>query len=157
MTVSRGFASGNGAIAVCDRCKQKYRYNDLVKDLAMPGLWVCKTCQDGPNPWVNWKPRLVPIVLDHPRPDQIVPMSYLKIVDGKPRLYVVQEDGKAALVQTQEGQLDMEDYQVEYKTAQQTINQYIPPHLRYRGNGLPPDGLPHGFPDIDDKESEGEG
>jgi hypothetical protein len=81
-------------------------------------------------------------------------MGYLKIVDGKPRLYIIKEDGTAGLIETQEGQLNMEDYQAEYKTNQQAVNQYIPPHLRYRGNGLPPDGLPHGFPDNEDIEKD---
>lgn len=70
--MSSVFASGDIAIAVCDRCRRKVPYRDLVPDGNSPGLRVSKShkgCWDEKDPW-----RLPPIqpdamVLRHPRPD----------------------------------------------------------------------------------------
>ena len=64
-------ASGNVAIAICDRCNLRRPYQALVADGNSPGLRVCgdRDCLDPMNPW-----RLPPIAPDaislkFPRPD----------------------------------------------------------------------------------------
>lgn len=70
--MSTVFGSGSISIAVCDRCRVKVPYRDLVPDGNSPGLRVSKNhpgCWDPKDPW-----RLPPIqpdamVLRFPRPD----------------------------------------------------------------------------------------
>lgn len=69
--MSTVFASGDIAIAVCDRCRRKVPYRQLRADGNSPGLKVCQDpgCWDNKDPW-----RLPPIqpdslVLRFPRPD----------------------------------------------------------------------------------------
>jgi hypothetical protein len=69
-----GYATGRLAIGVCDRCKTKRKYLELVSDGDKPGLRVCDPalypgCCDERDPY-----RLPPrqpdrIVLRYPRPD----------------------------------------------------------------------------------------
>lgn len=49
------------AIAICDRCRVKYPWGDLVPDGNSPGLRVCEECRDVLDPWR----------LPAPPPDQI--------------------------------------------------------------------------------------
>lgn len=67
--MSTVFASGDIAIAICDRCRVKHPYRALKPDGNSPGLRVCSLCWDPKDPW-----RLPPIqpdalVLRFPRPD----------------------------------------------------------------------------------------
>lgn len=69
--MSTAFASGDLAIAICDRCQRKVPYKQLRPDGNSPGLRVCEDpgCWDNKDPW-----RLPPIqpdalVLRFPRPD----------------------------------------------------------------------------------------
>ena len=57
------------AMAVCDRCHFKMKYDKLQADGNSPGLRVCQKCYDTKDPW-----RLAPrptedISLRHPRLD----------------------------------------------------------------------------------------
>lgn len=133
MSNYRVVSSGGGAIAVCDRCKQKYRYLDLRPDGAMPGLQVCPTCYDNPNPWVNWQPRLAPLTLKNPRPDQVVVTEYIRVVDGRPTIYLVGGQGQKGLMQSAP-QPNGAYVQVNrdphiQKDFKEKFNQYIPPSV----------------------------
>ena len=71
------FASGDAAIAICDRCSRKRPYKVLVADGNTAGLRVCgdDDCRDPLNPW-----RLPPIqpdavTLHFPRPDTPLTMT----------------------------------------------------------------------------------
>lgn len=73
MTTNSGFSSGDLAIAICDRCRMKKKYHELMADGNSPGLRVCKDCRDVKDPW-----RLPPrkpdkVTLRYPRPD--VPLN----------------------------------------------------------------------------------
>ena len=64
--------SGNTvvSIAICDRCRMKRAYVDLVSDPNSPGLRVCKFgCVDDFDPWRLPARRTEDIALQHPRPD----------------------------------------------------------------------------------------
>jgi hypothetical protein len=61
------------AIAICGRCSFKFPIGELGADRNIPGLRVCKDCNDEKDPY-----RLPPrkpdnIVVKHPRPD--VPLT----------------------------------------------------------------------------------
>lgn len=58
------------SIAVCDRCKMKVAYDDLIADRNAPGLRVCVGCSDNLDPW-RLPARLAEnITLRFPRPDE---------------------------------------------------------------------------------------
>lgn len=62
--------SGTLAIAVCGRCNLKARYDDLVEDKNIPGLWVHPECCDEKDPYKLPARRTENISLRHPRPDE---------------------------------------------------------------------------------------
>ena len=69
-----GFATGNLAIAVCDRCKTKRKYLELIPDGDKPGLRVCDPklypgCWDVKDPWRLPARQPEHFVLRYPRPD----------------------------------------------------------------------------------------
>lgn len=68
------FASGKEALAICDRCGQRYDYNELREEVhngKKTGFWTCPTCfePDHPQNFV----RLLKVdenpALKRPRPD----------------------------------------------------------------------------------------
>lgn len=61
-----------GAIAVCDRCKQKMLYADLRADGNSPGLRVCQECWDIKDPWRLSPRKTEDIALRFARPDTIL-------------------------------------------------------------------------------------
>lgn len=72
--MSTTYATGNLAIAVCDRCNTKRKYLDLVPDGDKPGLRVCDPAKF-PGCWDEKDPYRLPprqpdaITLRFPRPD----------------------------------------------------------------------------------------
>ncbi len=58
------------AIAVCDRCKMKCAYSELVSDGNSPGLRVHASCSDNLDPWRLPARRPEDITLRFPRPDE---------------------------------------------------------------------------------------
>jgi hypothetical protein len=70
--------SGNTviAIAICDRCRMKRAYVDLVSDPNSPGLRVCKEggCLDEFDPYRLPARTTEDISLRHPRPDEPLEM-----------------------------------------------------------------------------------
>ena len=61
---------GSAAIAVCDRCKLKFHYDELRPDGNSPGLRVCKDCCDVKDPWRLPARQTENITLRYPRPDE---------------------------------------------------------------------------------------
>lgn len=58
------------AIAICDRCRIKVRYDFLVEDPNAPGLRVCPDgCRDDLDPWRLPAREVEDITLEYPRPD----------------------------------------------------------------------------------------
>ena len=60
------------AIAICDRCKFKFRYDDLRADGNSPGLRVCQKCYDVKDPWRLPARQTETVNLRQPRPDESV-------------------------------------------------------------------------------------
>ena len=58
------------AIAVCDRCKMKMHYSELMPDGNSPGLRVCKDCCDVKDPYRYPARKTENISLRYPRPDE---------------------------------------------------------------------------------------
>lgn len=70
------FATGQYALALCDRCGQQYDYTSLRKEWT--GLRVCPQCYEPKHPQLE--PRSVPFepeALWHPRPDRKEPVEIL--------------------------------------------------------------------------------
>ena len=68
------FASGKKAVAVCDRCGQKYPYKKLKAEIHNQrpnGLRVCSTCLDQDHPQLQLGRQRVTDAqsLRHPRPE----------------------------------------------------------------------------------------
>jgi len=57
------------AIAVCDRCKMKAYYDELVPDGESPGLRVHPHCADEKDPYTLPARKTEVISLRYPRPD----------------------------------------------------------------------------------------
>jgi len=62
-------ASGDLAIAICQRCWIQYPYQELRNDPNSPGLRVCEECCDLYDPWRLAPPGPDPLVMKYPRPD----------------------------------------------------------------------------------------
>lgn len=68
-------AGQNAAIAICDRCKRKRHYVDLVPDGDSPGLYVCgdnAMCRDVLDPYKLPPHTTELIAVRHPRRDEDV-------------------------------------------------------------------------------------
>lgn len=63
-------SSGTAAIAVCDRCKMKAYYSELVADGNSPGLRVHEYCRDVKDPYRYAARKTENISLRYPRPDE---------------------------------------------------------------------------------------
>lgn len=61
------------AIAICDRCRMKKRYDELRPDPNNRGLRVCALCEDDVDPYTLPMRQPESITLRFPRPD--VPLS----------------------------------------------------------------------------------
>lgn len=61
---------GTTAIAICDRCKKKVYYDDLMADGNSPGLRVCVDCRDVKDPYRYAARKTENISLRYPRPDE---------------------------------------------------------------------------------------
>ena len=62
-------ANPHVAIAVCDRCKKKVYYDDLMPDGNSPGLRVCLACRDVKDPYRYPARKTEVIAMRYPRPD----------------------------------------------------------------------------------------
>jgi len=63
--------SGNSvlSVAICDRCRCKFAYVDLMPDPNAPGMRVCKADLDDFDPWRLPAIKTENISLRFPRPD----------------------------------------------------------------------------------------
>jgi hypothetical protein len=65
--MASGFASGKFAIAICDRCGQMYKLNDLIKEWT--GFKVCSECYEPKHPQLEPKRNIGDaIAVKEPRP-----------------------------------------------------------------------------------------
>lgn len=64
---TRGKSSA--AIAICDRCKKKFPYDELSADRNSPGLRVCAADNDERDPYRLAPRKTEKISLRYPRPD----------------------------------------------------------------------------------------
>lgn len=60
---------GSSAVAICDRCKMRYGYDELRADGNAPGLRVCKDCCDVKDPYRLPARQSEVINLRYPRPE----------------------------------------------------------------------------------------
>lgn len=77
----------NVSVAICDRCRKKVYYDELVQDGDSPGLRVCPSCSDEPDPY--GKPARVAdrISLQYPRPDNFPTVHAVGTYDSYEILY----------------------------------------------------------------------
>jgi NAD-dependent SIR2 family protein deacetylase len=65
------YASGKFAIALCDRCGQRYKLNRLIKEWT--GFKVCPECYEPKHPQLEPKRSInEPQALQQPRPENIL-------------------------------------------------------------------------------------
>ena len=57
------------AVAICDRCKMKFPYDELEADRDNPGLRVCKADNDIRDPYKLPPIKPEKVTLRYPRPD----------------------------------------------------------------------------------------
>lgn len=57
------------SVAICDRCRRKFAYVDLMPDPNYPGMRVCKDDLDQFDPWRLPAIKTENIALRFPRPD----------------------------------------------------------------------------------------
>lgn len=57
------------SVAICDRCRMKFAYVDLMPDPNFPGMRVCKEDLDQFDPWRLPAIQTENIALRFPRPD----------------------------------------------------------------------------------------
>ena len=57
------------SVAICDRCRCKFAYVDLMPDPNFPGMRVCKEDLDNFDPWRLPARQTENIALRFPRPD----------------------------------------------------------------------------------------
>lgn len=57
------------SVAICDRCRMKFAYVDLMPDPNFPGMRVCKEDLDNYDPWRLPAIQTENIALRFPRPD----------------------------------------------------------------------------------------
>jgi hypothetical protein len=48
--MAKRYATGKNALAECQRCSKRIRYQDIVEDGYLKGLLVCSSCYDAPHP-----------------------------------------------------------------------------------------------------------
>lgn len=54
---------------ICDRCKQRGRYSEMMADPDKEGLFVHKDCADQKDPWKLPPRQSEEITVPNPRPD----------------------------------------------------------------------------------------
>lgn len=57
------------SVAICDRCRRKFAYTDLMPDPNFPGMRVCAADLDNFDPWRLPALQTENIALRFPRPD----------------------------------------------------------------------------------------
>lgn len=79
-----GMATGDLAIAVCDRCRTKMPYTKLRPDGNAPKMMVCRECCDEKDPYRLPARQTEEVAMNHPRPDTAIPIesNYLLSEDG---------------------------------------------------------------------------
>jgi len=94
-----GYSSGSLSIAICDRCKFKRRYLDLVPDGNLPGLRVCKEsvnpgCRDPIDPYRLPARKPEAIAIRYPRPDTPIGTNPAGLIADDGTEFIITEDGR---------------------------------------------------------------
>lgn len=79
-------ASGDLALAICQRCNFQYPYKELSEDPNIKGLRVCCDCKDQYDPWRLAPPQPDPLQLRWPRPDTPLTVpddEFEEVIDGE--------------------------------------------------------------------------
>lgn len=72
--MAKRYAAGRRALAECQRCSKRVRYQDIVEDGYLKGLLVCSSCYDAPHPQNEPLQDIDdPIALYRPAPEISVP------------------------------------------------------------------------------------
>lgn len=127
---TNGYSTGEYAIAVCDRCKFKYRYPELRADGAVSSLRVCQKCWDKPDPWKTWQPNYPSYLLQFPRPDQQLTTNYQYVTDNAPVIAAQERNYYRQVIGT--GVNSDKGPQIQAQgnpSPDRWINSYIPPSL----------------------------
>lgn len=105
--MTKKFATGKWAIAICDRCGRQVPYKELfvqMINMQPSGLRVCDECVDEDHP--QWQIGLMPVddpqALENPRPDSFEDRLFLLGTENLEPLTT--EDGQA---------LEIENYTVD--------------------------------------------
>lgn len=67
--MTKKYAEGPHAVAICDRCGDKVKLNTLIRE-EWTGLLVCSSCLDPKPRWIDPNPITDAQALRDPRPDQ---------------------------------------------------------------------------------------
>ena len=87
-----GIASGDLALAVCDRCRTKMPYVKLRPDGNSPALMVCRECCDEKDPYRLAPRQTEEVSMQHARPDTPIPISSDYLLSD-PGQYIINGDG----------------------------------------------------------------
>lgn len=68
------------SVAICDRCRRKFPYNELYPDPNFPGMRVCKDDLDNFDPWRLPARQTENIALRFPRPDTDIALKANQIL-----------------------------------------------------------------------------
>lgn len=63
------------SVAICDRCRFKVYYSDLMPDQNFPGLRVCPACRDDKDPYRLPARMTEKITIRFPRPDESIAIT----------------------------------------------------------------------------------
>lgn len=76
------------SVAICDRCRRKFAYTDLMPDPNFPGMRVCAEDKDNFDPWRLPAIKTENIALRFPRPDTNIAVGPIGgqqlVTDGGP-------------------------------------------------------------------------
>lgn len=81
------------AIAICDRCKMKRAWVELVPDPNSPGLRVCADCADEFDPYRLPARQTENITMPWARPDTSVATDPSGLISEDGNMFVQAEDG----------------------------------------------------------------
>lgn len=137
-----GYARGDIAITICDRCGRKAKYRDMIQDHAKKGVWLHSECADRLSPWQLPMQVQDNYVLMRPRPDAYLTYNTYVVNDNSPVLLAnslgtypagtyaagtTYENVSVLLDSTNNDPLQSGP---DLPVADQRINSYIPPSQR---------------------------
>lgn len=86
------------AVSICDRCRRKFPWTELMSDPNSPGLMVCRDDLDEYDPW-RLPPRESEIItLQWARPDTPISTSPFGLLNEQETVFLLTEDGSGYLI-----------------------------------------------------------